>query len=92
MKKKISFDDTIFVAGGRGMVGSAICRMLKKLGYGNNEKGGQILSPTREELDLLDITALRDWFFNKKPNVVIIAAAKVGRIIGNSTVPADVII
>ena len=92
MKKKISLDDTIFVAGGRGMAGSAICRMLKKLGYGNNEEGGQILSPTREELDLLDITAVRDWFFNKKPNVVIIAAAKVGGIIANSTLPADFIL
>ena len=92
MKKKISFDDTIFVAGGRGMVGSAICRMLRKLGYGNIKKGGHILTPTREELDLLDITAVRDWFFKKKPNVVIIAAAKVGGIIANSTLPADFIL
>ena len=92
MEKKISLDDTIFVAGGRGMAGSAICRMLRKLGYGNIKKGGHILTPTREELDLLDITAVRDWFFKKKPNVVIIAAAKVGGIIANSTLPADFIL
>ena len=55
MQKKISKRDKIFIAGANGMVGSAICRALAKLGYGDIKKtGGEILRPSRQELDLLD--------------------------------------
>ena len=52
MNPKISFQEKIFVAGSKGMVGSAICRALKKKGYGQKSKGGSILTPDRQELDL----------------------------------------
>ena len=58
MTKKISLNEKIFVAGGNGMAGSAICRMLKKAGYGNNIEGGSILTPSRKELNLLVLLML----------------------------------
>ena len=92
MNKKISFDDKIFIAGARGMAGSSISRALKKEGYGDINKGGSLLTPTREELNLLDLGAVKKWFIKNNPDVVIIAAAKVGGIIANSTLPADFIL
>ncbi len=52
MKKKINLSDHIFVAGSRGMVGSSICKALKKNGYGQEINKGSILTPSREDLDL----------------------------------------
>jgi GDP-L-fucose synthase len=75
--------DRIFVAGHRGMAGSAICRALERSGYGT------ILTASRAELDLLDETAVRAWFAQHKPTVVVLAAAKVGGIHANNTYPAD---
>ncbi|WP_398332329.1 GDP-L-fucose synthase family protein, partial [Vulcanococcus sp.] len=75
--------DRIFVAGHRGMAGSAICRALQRGGY------GQILSASRDELDLLDGAAVQRWFAAERPTVVVLAAAKVGGIHANSTYPAD---
>jgi GDP-L-fucose synthase len=75
--------DRIFVAGHRGMAGSAICRALQRAGY------GQILIASREELDLLDGAAVERWFADHRPTVVVLAAAKVGGIHANSTYPAD---
>ena len=72
------------------MVGSAIKRVLIK-GYGNPELGGKILCPGREELNLLNYEKLESWFKINKPTVVIIAAAKVGGIIANSSSPYDFI-
>ena len=92
MTKKISYEDTIFVAGGTGMVGSSIIRMLKKFGYGNYKNKGKIFAPTRQELDLLDLNAVKKWFSKNNPNIVIIAAAKVGGILANSSLPADFIL
>ena len=89
MGQKISIDDKIFVAGARGMAGSAICRLLRKKGYGDIQIGGALLTPTREELNLLDLNQVKRWFLKNKPDIVIIAAAKVGGIISNSTLPAD---
>ena len=79
----INKDDRFFVAGHRGMAGSAICRALKRRGYEN------LLTASRIELDLLNIQAVQHWFKKKKPTVVILAAAKVGGIYANNTYPAD---
>lgn len=70
--------DKIFVAGHRGMVGSACVRALKKAGYEN------IVTRSHKELDLLDPKAVRDFYESEKPDVAIIAAARVGGIGANS--------
>ncbi|MBE9172112.1 GDP-L-fucose synthase [Cyanobium sp. LEGE 06143] len=79
----ISPSDRIFVAGHRGMAGSAICRALQRKGYDH------ILTATRQELDLEDAAAVRAWFEVNRPEVVVLAAAKVGGIHANDTYPAD---
>ena len=53
--------DRIFVAGARGMAGSAIVRALKRSGYGDSSQQGALLIPSRQELDLLDGGAVRQW-------------------------------
>jgi len=75
----------VFVAGHKGMVGSAIVRRLKALGYDN------ILIASRAELDLMDQTKVQAWFTENKPEQVYIAAAKVGGIHANNTLPAEFI-
>jgi GDP-L-fucose synthase len=75
----------IYVAGHRGMVGSAIVRRLNAEGYRN------IVVRTREELDLIDQAAVRVFFQNTKIDYVILAAAKVGGILANNTRPAEFI-
>ena len=92
MKKLISRDDHIFIAGASGMVGSSIFRIFKKAGYGNKSNGGFIYAPTRKELDLSDYESVRNWFEKFNPTVVIIAAGKVGGINANSNYPADFIL
>ena len=83
MEKLINPSDEIFVAGHRGMAGSAICRALHRAGYSN------LLTASRSELNLEDESAVRDWFVEHQPKVVILAAAKVGGIYANETYPAD---
>ena len=83
METLISKDDRFFIAGHRGMAGSAICRALSRHGYDSQ------LVATREELNLLDSEAVKQWFSLNKPTVVILAAAKVGGIYANDTFPAD---
>ena len=78
-------NDKIYVAGHRGMVGSAIVRRLQKDGFTN------IVSRTSKELDLRNQQAVADFFVNEKPDLVILAAAKVGGIIANNTYRADFI-
>jgi len=73
----------IFVAGHRGMVGSAIVRLLAK------QATCEILTATRDELDLRDAAAVLAWFTEQKPQAVFLAAAKVGGILANNTYPAD---
>tara|TARA_B100000989_G_scaffold298144_1_gene286299 strand:- start:258 stop:1265 length:1008 start_codon:yes stop_codon:yes gene_type:complete len=90
--KKISLEDRFLIAGARGMAGKSICKKLKAAGYGNIKNGGVIFEPTRAELDLLDLNAVKDWFKKNKPNIVIIAAAKVGGIYANSEYPASFIL
>ena len=83
MEKLINKQDRFFVAGHRGMAGSAICRALQRSGYEN------LLTASRDQLDLLDIHAVQSWFSENKPTVVVLAAAKVGGIHANNTYPAD---
>ena len=75
----------IYVAGHRGMVGSAIVRTLKQQGQTN------IVARTRAELDLADQAAVRAFFASEKPDQVYLAAAKVGGIHANNTYPAEFI-
>jgi GDP-L-fucose synthase len=75
--------DRIYVAGHRGMAGSAICRALERAGY------HQLLTASRSELDLLDGPAVEAWFAKHQTTVVVLAAAKVGGIQANSSYPAD---
>lgn len=89
MKKKISFDDRIFIAGSNGMAGKAIQKSLKKAGYGSIKQNGALLTPIRKDVDLLKIDEVEQWFSKNKPTVVIIAAAKVGGILANSSYPTE---
>ncbi len=75
----------IFVAGHNGMVGSAIIRKLREQGYTN------LLLRSSKELDLTDQSAVAHFFTQEKPEYVFVAAAKVGGIIANNTLPADFI-
>jgi len=72
----------VFVAGHRGMVGSAIVRRLQS-------EGCTVLTATRAELDLINQAAVQAWFAAQKPDAVFLAAAKVGGIYANDTFPAD---
>ena len=89
MRGLIKADDRFFVAGARGMAGSAICRALQEKGYGDEAKGGALLIPNRQELDLLNQEAVKAWYQANTPDVVVLAAAKVGGIYANDTYPAD---
>ena len=77
--------EKIFVAGSSGMVGSAICRKLEKSGYGKSAHNGKLLRPNRNELDLFDSEKVNLWFKANKPEIVVLAAAKVGGIYANSS-------
>ena len=76
-------DETIFVAGHRGMVGSAIHRRLLNDGF------TRVIGRTRSELDLLDRRSVREFFEQERPSVVIDAAAKVGGILANNEQPVE---
>jgi len=79
----MQLDDSIFVAGHRGMVGSAVVRRLSEAGC------GKILTRSRAELDLLDRPAVRAFFDQERPSVVVDAAAKVGGIVANNEQPVE---
>jgi GDP-L-fucose synthase len=76
-------DARIFVAGHRGLVGSAIVRRLTDAGYSN------VLTATREQLDLRDQSAVNHWFQANRPDYVYLVAGTVGGILANSTRPAE---
>jgi len=76
----------VFVAGHNGLVGSALCRTLKLRGC------QKIIAKTRAELNLLNAAAVDDFFNSHKPDLVYLAAAKVGGIYANNTYPADFIL
>lgn len=75
----------IYIAGHRGLVGSALVRSLRSEGYEN------IIVATRQQVNLLNQQAVSDFFVQEKPEYVFLAAAKVGGILANSTYPADFI-
>ena len=79
----ISSNSTIFVAGHKGLVGSAIVRNLESKGY------HKLLLRTRQELDLKDTLAVNQFYREEQPDIVIDAAAKVGGIHANETYPAE---
>ena len=78
-------EDKVYVAGHRGLVGSAIVRRLDALGFRN------LVVRSRSELDLTDSSSVRAFFEQERPQYVFLAAARVGGIMANSTYPADFI-
>ena len=72
----------VYVAGHRGMVGSALVRRLAR-------QDCEVVTATRDELDLTDRQRVRDWFAQRRPQAVFLAAAKVGGILANDSFPAD---
>jgi GDP-L-fucose synthase len=85
MSGAIRQDSKIYVAGHRGLVGSALVRRLHARGYRN------LITRTHAELDLTNQAATRDFFAQEKPDYVLLAAAKVGGIHANNTYPAEFI-
>lgn len=85
MNSIINKDSRIYIAGHRGMAGSALIRRLEKGGYKN------IVTRTRQQLDLLDQKAVQQFMFEEKPDYIFLAAAKVGGIHANNTYRADFI-
>ena len=81
----MDLNDKIYIAGHRGLVGSAIVRQLKQRGFSN------LIMRTHKELDLTNQAQVQDFFQQEKPDYVILAAAKVGGIHANNTYPADFI-
>ena len=84
-EKKLQKEDKIYIAGHRGLVGSAIVRQLEERGFTN------LLMRTHKELDLTNQAQVQTFFKKEKPDYVILAAAKVGGIHANNTYPADFI-
>ena len=85
MNKELHNNSRIYVAGHKGLVGSAIVRKLQTEGFDN------LLLRTHQELELTDQNAVKEFFEIEKPEFVILAAAKVGGIYANNTYPADFI-
>src|SRR5262245_54784945 len=79
----VNTDASIFVAGHRGLVGSAVVRRLQRAGYEN------ILVASRDQLDLRDQAAVNYWFRANRPDSVHLVAGTVGGILANSTRPAE---
>ena len=85
MSSTVDKNALVYVAGHRGLVGSALCRALNRAGY------ARLLTRSHAELDLCDQAAVAAFFAQHRPDVVILAAAKVGGIHANATYPADFI-
>ena len=83
MDNLIKKDDKIFIAGHKGMAGAAIRRSFIKKGYNN------IVTVDRRKLDLTDYEKVKNWFKYNRPDIVVIAAAKVGGILANNTYPTE---
>jgi len=85
MSNTVDKNALVYVAGHRGLVGSALCRALNRAGY------ARLLTRSHAELDLCDQAAVAAFFAQHRPDVVILAAAKVGGIHANATYPAEFI-
>ena len=85
-EKLIRFEDKIFIAGHKGMVGKAVCRNLLKKGYKN------LITCEKKFLDLSVSDEVNDYFYENKPDVVILCAAKVGGILANQQFPTEFIL
>ena len=81
----MNLNDKIYIAGHRGLVGSAVLRNLESKGFNN------LLTKSHKDLDLTNQTKVKNFFEKEKPDYVILAAAKVGGIYANNTYPADFI-
>mgnify|MGYP003331861637 FL=1 len=81
----MNLNDKIFIAGHRGLVGSAILRNLESQGFKN------IVTQNHSNLDLKNQAMVQDFFNKQRPDYVILAAAKVGGILANNVYPADFI-
>ena len=81
----MNLNDKIYIAGHRGLVGSAVLRNLESKGFNN------LLTKNHKDLDLTNQTKVKNFFDKEKPDYVILAAAKVGGIYANNTYPADFI-
>lgn len=81
----MNLESKIYIAGHRGLVGSAIMRTLRAKGYTN------IITRTHSQLDLTDQAAVRSFFAEQRPEYVFLAAARVGGIVANNTYPAEFI-
>mgnify|MGYP001246782471 FL=1 len=81
----MNLNDKIYIAGHRGLVGSAVLRNLESKGFNN------LLTKSHKDLDLTNQTKVKNFFYEEKPDYVILAAAKVGGIHANNTYPADFI-
>tara|TARA_B100001248_G_scaffold149946_1_gene112456 strand:- start:4871 stop:5857 length:987 start_codon:yes stop_codon:yes gene_type:complete len=84
--KLIEKTDLIFIAGDKGMVGSAIKRCLLRNGYSN------LITASKKDLNLADYQSVKNWFLVHKPQIVILAAARVGGIEANFKFPCDFIL
>jgi len=91
LSKLIKKNDVFFVAGHNGMVGQSIVRSLLNKGYCDPKNEGKLITQGRSDLNLLNFEDVNKWFKVNNPNVVIIAAAKVGGIKANSDYPFDFI-
>ena len=89
MDNLLNKEDKILIAGANGLAGNAILISLKKSGYGNPKNGGVIFTPRRQELNYLNAKDVDYWIKKNKPNVVIVAAGKVGGIHANMTSPSE---
>ena len=85
MTSELTLTSRVFVAGHTGLVGSAILRRLEREGFTN------VLTATREQLDLRDQAAVNYWFKANRPQYVFLVAGTVGGILANSTRPAEFI-
>ena len=81
----MNLNDKIYIAGHKGLVGSAVLRNLESKGFNN------LLTKSHKDLDLTNQTKVKNFFDKEKPDYVILAAAKVGGIYANNTYPADFI-
>ena len=85
MNNQVFHNSKIYVAGHRGLVGSAVVRKLQATGCKN------LILRTHRELDLIDQSAVRIFFEHEQPEIVVLAAARVGGILANSTYPGQFI-